>query len=106
VRALAVGNDKRATILPNLPTVSEAGVPGFYNAPWNALYAPAKTSPAIVKRLNSEVGRALSDETFAQYLITNGAEPRASSPAELVEFMRRENAQLRKVITAANITAE
>ena len=106
VRALAVGNDKRATILPNLPTVAEAGVPGFYNAPWNALYAPAKTSPAIVARLNAEIARVLRDEGFAQYLTANGAEPRASSPAELVTFMRRENDQLRKVITAAGITAE
>ena len=106
LRALAVGNEKRSRILPDLPTVAEAGVPGFVSAPWYALYAPAKTPAAIVTQLNAQVHRILSDEAFAQHLSANGAEPRTSTPAGLTAFMREETERHRKVIVAAGIRVE
>jgi tripartite-type tricarboxylate transporter receptor subunit TctC len=106
LRALAVGNEKRSRILPDLPTVAEAGVPGFSSAPWYALYAPAKTPPSIIKKLTAELTSTLSDDAVSQRLVANGAEPRASTPAELTAFMREESERLRKVIVAAGIRAE
>ena len=106
IRAIAVGNDKRSRVVPHLPTVAEAGVPGFHNAPWNALYAPAKTPKSVINKLNADVSHVLGEDAFAQYLTANGAEPRASTPAELTVFMRQENEQLRKVIAAAGIRGE
>jgi len=106
LRALAVGNEKRSRVLPDLPTVSEAGVPGFSNAAWSALYAPSRTPVSIINALNAQVLRSLGDEAFAQQLVSNGAEPRTSTPRELTAFMRHESERLRKVIVTANIRAE
>ncbi|MEN3352196.1 MAG: hypothetical protein V7640_354 [Betaproteobacteria bacterium] len=106
LRALAVGNEKRSRILPDLPTVAEAGVPGFSSAPWYALYAPAKTPAAIIKKLTAELTSTLNDDAVSQRLVANGAEPRPSTPAELTAFMREESERLRKVIVAAGIRAE
>jgi tripartite-type tricarboxylate transporter receptor subunit TctC len=106
LKALAVGNDKRSRILPDLPTVAEAGVPGFVSAPWYALYAPARTPAAVINALNAEVIRILRDETFAQFLTSNGAEPRTSTPAELTSFMRQETERLRKLIAVAAIRSD
>jgi tripartite-type tricarboxylate transporter receptor subunit TctC len=106
LRALAVGNEKRSRILPDLPTVAEAGVAGFSSAPWYALYAPAKTTAAIIKKLTAELTSTLNDDAVSQRLVANGAEPRPSTPAELTAFMRDESERLRKVIVAAGIRAE
>jgi tripartite-type tricarboxylate transporter receptor subunit TctC len=106
LRALAVGNDKRSRILPDLPTVAEAGVPGFSSAPWYAIYAPARTPAAIVTYLNGAFVAAVNDDSISQRLVANGTEPRTSTPAELTAFMREESARHRKVIAAAGIRAE
>jgi tripartite-type tricarboxylate transporter receptor subunit TctC len=106
LRALAVANEKRSRILPDLPTVAEAGVPGFSSAPWYALYAPAKTPAAIVKKLTADLTSALNEDSVSQRLVANGAEPSTSTPAELTAFMRDESERLRKVIVAAGIRAE
>lgn len=106
LKALAVGNEKRSRLLPDLPTVGESGVPGFSNAPWSGLYAPARTPAAIVDRLNAQLVRTMTDEAFVLHLLNSGFESRSSTPRELTAFMREESARLRKVIEAAGIRAE
>ncbi|MEJ8815866.1 tripartite tricarboxylate transporter substrate binding protein [Variovorax ureilyticus] len=72
-KALAVASEKRLPQLPNVPTVAEMGYPGFEAESWNGLFAPAKTPPEIVSRLNAEVNKALQDPEVREKLTSQGA---------------------------------
>lgn len=103
LKALAVGSAQRSAAIPDIPTVAEAGVPGFENVTWYGMFAPAKTPREIVAKLNREVVRILAEPEMAQRLAGQGAEPRSSTPDELAKFMQVESARWKKVIKAANI---
>jgi tripartite-type tricarboxylate transporter receptor subunit TctC len=106
LKALAVGSAQRSAAVPDIPTVAEAGVPGFENVTWYGMFAPAKTSRDIVVKLNHEVVRILAEPEMAQRLAGQGAEPRSSTPEELAKFMQVESQRWKKVIKAANIRLE
>jgi tripartite-type tricarboxylate transporter receptor subunit TctC len=103
VHALAVTSTKRSQILPDTPTSTEAGLPGFEAASWNGIAVPAKTPKAIVDRLNREVRNALNDAATRQKLLDLGIEPRASTPEELRTFFVSESQKWGRVIAAAGI---
>jgi len=106
LKAFAVGSAQRSAAVPDIPTVAEAGVPGFENVTWYGMFAPARTHRDIVVRLNREVVRILAEPEMAQRLATQGAEPRSSTPEELAKFMQVESQRWKKVIKAANIRLE
>ena len=106
LKGLAVGSAQRSPAIPDIPTVAEAGVPGFENVTWYGMFAPAKTPREIVVKLNRQVVKILGEPEMAQRLASQGAEPRSSTPEELVKFMQVETVRWKKVIQAAGIKLE
>ena len=106
VRALAVTGAKRSIALPDLPTVAEAGVKGYASTNWYGLLAPAKTSAAIVSRLNRDFVAALKSPDVVKQLNARGIEADASSPSEYLAFARSEQKRWLPIIKEANIKAE
>jgi tripartite-type tricarboxylate transporter receptor subunit TctC len=106
LRALAVTDTKRSPTVPDLPTMQEAGVPGYSVSSWYALFAPAGTPADILKRLNAETVKAMSAPDMKDRLAGEGAEPTTSTPAQLTAFLKEEIAKWGKVIKAAGIKAE
>jgi tripartite-type tricarboxylate transporter receptor subunit TctC len=103
LRALAVSTAKRSASAPDVPTVAESGYPGFEYSNWNALFAPAKTPAAIVRRVNASVVKALSEADVAQKLSSQGADPAPGTPEELARYMRNDHERWKKVIKSAGI---
>jgi tripartite-type tricarboxylate transporter receptor subunit TctC len=93
LRALAVTGKARSPALPQLPTVSEAGLPGYEVYEWNAVFAPAGTPAPVVERLSKEVAATLREPEVRTRLEALGAEVIGSSPAELDSFRRAEIAK-------------
>jgi tripartite-type tricarboxylate transporter receptor subunit TctC len=106
LRALAVTGRQRSTAAPELPTVMEAGVPGYVVISWFGLFAPAATPRDIVMRLNKEIAMATRSADVRERLATEGAEPSATTPEEFGAFVKSEVAQWGKVIRDAKITPE
>jgi tripartite-type tricarboxylate transporter receptor subunit TctC len=106
IRALAVGSARRSAAVPDVPTVSEAGVTGFEAVSWYGLFAPDKTPRDIINRLSEQTRKALSDQEVVQRLASQGAEAQASTPEELAKFMTEEHRRWEKVIKEANIKLE
>lgn len=100
---LAVGTPKRIGSLPDVPTVAEAGYPGFEAVGWYGLVAPAGTDKAVVDRVNAIVREAMTKPDFVAALQKQGMEPRASSPAEFRAYIQREKEKWATVIKAANV---
>ncbi|MDP2240394.1 MAG: tripartite tricarboxylate transporter substrate binding protein [Burkholderiales bacterium] len=106
LRALAVTGAKRATAAPHIPTLIEAGVPGYTVMSWYGLLAPAGTPQAVVGRLNSELVKVLRSPDVKERLAGQGADPAEGTPEEFSAFLKEEIAKWGKVVKAANISAE
>jgi tripartite-type tricarboxylate transporter receptor subunit TctC len=103
LRALAVTAGKRQPQLPDVPTANEAGVKGYDVASWNALAAPAKTPPAVIKRIHDELAKALAAPDVQKRFTELGVEPRSSSPEQLKEFFVSESRRWSRVVETAKI---
>ena len=103
LRALAVTSAERSPAFPDLPTVSEAGVPGYDAEAWYGLLAPAKTPPAVIAKLNQAVHAAMSDPVLKEKLAKVGAVPAAATPEEFRTFLGDELARWGKVIREKGI---
>jgi tripartite-type tricarboxylate transporter receptor subunit TctC len=90
IHGLAVSTAQRVESFPNLPTISESGLPGFDVSAWDALFAPAHTPRAIVDRLNAAVRKALADPEIKHQLVLRASEPATTSPDELANFVASE----------------
>ena len=97
---------KRSTLLPDLPTVSESGLPGFDAVLSYGLVAPAGTPRAIVERLNKELRAALATEEVRKRLIQEGAEPMPTTPEEHAAIIDREEAKWSTLIKSIGLKAE
>ena len=106
LRALAVTSAERSPAFPDLPTVAEAGVPGYAAESWYGLYAPARTPDDIIDRLNKSAARAVRSEAFKRLGVNEGLVMVASEPAELDRYVHGEEERWRKVIHDANIRIE
>jgi tripartite-type tricarboxylate transporter receptor subunit TctC len=106
LRGLAVSSARRFAFVPDLPTVAEAGVPGFSAVGWTALLAPAGTPKAIVDKLNAEVVRVLPLPEVKEKLAGDGSEFGRNTPAELGAFIKAEIAKWGKVIKASGASAD
>jgi tripartite-type tricarboxylate transporter receptor subunit TctC len=104
LRALAVTSAKRSPAFPDLPTIAEAGVPGYVADGWYALYAPAGTPPDVIARLNGAVAKAAQAESFKKLEKTEGLIIAPGTPQELDRYIRSEAAHWREVIEKAGIT--
>ena len=98
VRALGVTGSKRAAVLPEVPTIAEAGVPGYEAITWNGIVAPAGMPRAMIARLNTEINRALAEPGLQQKLAAIGAEPAGGTPEEFAKFIRSEYAKWGDVV--------
>jgi tripartite-type tricarboxylate transporter receptor subunit TctC len=98
LRALGVASAKRSSQLPDVPTISEAGVPGFEAANWFGMLAPAKTPRAILARVSDALVKAVRTPDIQSKFIALGADPVGSSPAEFAAFIKRETGKYAKVI--------
>jgi tripartite-type tricarboxylate transporter receptor subunit TctC len=103
LKALAVASAKRTSMLPEVPTLIESGLPEFQYTTWYAFFVPARTPSAIAAFINAELHRALADRSISEPLLAQGAEATPSSPEELSRIMREENARWTKVIKTQNL---
>jgi tripartite-type tricarboxylate transporter receptor subunit TctC len=106
VRALAVTSAKRVATLPDVPTMAEAGVPGYEVVSWQAMFAPAGTPPAIVQRLQTEVAAILKQPDVQERLAKLGVDPSGMAPQQLAEFQAAEIAKWAKVVKTANVKVD
>lgn len=106
IRALAVTSPKRSAAFPDIPTMAEAGVPGFESQSWYGLWAPAGTSPEIVRRMHAEVVKALAAPDLAATWAAQGADPGGESPEQFGRFIRSEVEKWGKVARDLKISAE
>jgi tripartite-type tricarboxylate transporter receptor subunit TctC len=103
LRAIAVSTAQRSRAAPQVPTVSESGLPGFDIPTWFALVAPAGTSPAIIAKLHAETVRVFNLPEVERLLAEQGAEPSSMTPEQLAKFMRAETEKFAKTIKEAGI---
>jgi len=101
--ALGVTTAQRATALPNVPTIQEAGVPGYEVAGWYGVIGPAGMPQAVVARLNREINAILNVPETREQLLTQGAEPRTGTPEEFAATMANDVRKWQKVVAAAGI---
>ncbi len=106
LRALGVTTIRRSTALPDVPTIAEAGVPGYEVDAWYGLLAPAATPGAIVARLNRDLAQALSTADMKERLLTAGLEARPSTPAEFRDRIARDITRWAEVVKKAKIPVE
>lgn len=106
IRPLAVASSRPSALFPGLPSAADAGLPGYETGAILALYAPARTPEAIIKRLNQEIVRILNRANVKQRLLDSGAEVVAGSPAELAALMKSDAAVTGKLIRDAGIRVE
>ncbi|MFA9439865.1 Bug family tripartite tricarboxylate transporter substrate binding protein [Uliginosibacterium sp. sgz301328] len=104
--ALAVTTPKRSTALPDVPTVAEAGVPGFDVTNWQGVFAPAGTPAALVDKVNGAIQKIVREQDIKSRLIELGFEPVSGGPADLGQHVRENVTKWAKVIPQANITVD
>ena len=98
VRGLAVSSPTRSPAFPDLPTIAEAGVPGYDATTWTGIVAPAGVPRALIAKLNAEINAALAKPALREKLLALGSEPVIGTPAQFGEFIRRENSKWADVI--------
>ena len=106
VRALGVTSAKRVASAPDLPTIAEAGIPGYESLQWYGLLAPAATPKEILTRLHKESVAVLRSADVAARLASDGAEVVAGTPEEFGTFLRAETQKWARVVKAAGIKPE
>jgi tripartite-type tricarboxylate transporter receptor subunit TctC len=106
LRALGIGSPRRSPILPDVPTMIEAGFPDFISVAWFGAAAPAGTPPAIVELLSRQMAAALHKTEIAQRLAAVGVEPVGSTPQEMSRFVGEEMTRWRAVARAAGVQPE
>ena len=106
IRALAVTIAKRTALLPDLPTIAEAGLPGYEANNWYGVLVPAKTPHAIVERLNREIVKILNSQPVKESLFRQGLDASPSTPQEFGAYIKSEIAKWAKVVKASGAKAE
>lgn len=106
IKALGYGAKTRSRLLPNVPTISEAGVPGYESFIWWGMYAPAGTPQPIVDKLNSEIAAIMKTPDMIKIMESQGAEIDLLTGAAFTKFMQSETAKWGKLIKDKGITAE
>lgn len=106
LKALAVTSPKRSSLVPDVPTVGESGLPGFVSETWFGIYGPKNLPADLVARLNAEFNKAIQAPEVKERLAKLGAEPVGGTPAQFAAIVSKESARWGKLIKDRNITAE
>ena len=106
VRALAVTTARRSAAAPDVPTMAEAGVPGYEMTVWYSLMAPAGTPRDIIVKLNTELAKILNQPEFKQQMLAQGAELTSSTPEQLAEIIRADLAKYARIAKEAGATLD
>ena len=106
LRALGVTSEKRSASVPDIPTISESGLPGFDQSAWHGLFAPAGTPAPIIAKLSAEVVKVLRMPDVEKRFHSQAVDVIASSPEEFAAFIRQDVAKYEKLIKTANIHVE
>jgi tripartite-type tricarboxylate transporter receptor subunit TctC len=106
VRALATTGDKRSTVLPDVPTVAEAGVPGYEATIWLGIMAPKGTPQAIVDKLNAEIRKVINAPAVKEMWAKQGAVPMNMTPAEFGAYLEKDIVKWANVVKTANIKVD
>ena len=106
VRMIATAAAQRTRLLPDLPTISESGVPGFEAGTWHAILGPANLPPEIVQLLSSELGKALKSPDVQEKLLAISLEPQSATPGQLSTTLTRDVAKWKKIVAQAGIKIE
>ena len=107
LRALGASGSERAPAAPDVPTVAEQGYPGFDATPWFGFFAPAGTPDPIIRKINSDVAKALADATFRAKLEQFGMElEKSSTPESFAAFIKREIPRIGEIVKASGIKLE
>ncbi len=105
IRLLGVTGEKRASQLPQVPTIAESGYPGYNVITWNGVMAPAETSTAIIDKMAAELARAVKDPKFAAKVTAFGVDPLGKSPADFAKLIAREIPQWKEAVSLAGVKA-
>jgi tripartite-type tricarboxylate transporter receptor subunit TctC len=106
LRALGVTGAKRTSVLPNVPTIAEAGVPGYEHILWGMLLVPAATPKEVVDRLNAEATKALGAPDARERYLAMGVEPAPTTPQRAAEYLKSETDKYAKVVKAIGLKIE
>jgi tripartite-type tricarboxylate transporter receptor subunit TctC len=106
LKALAVTSLKRSSVAADIPSMVEAGFPGYEHTTWNGLLAPARTSPAIIRQLNVEVNAVLKLAAVRERFVADGVDAGGIAPGEFAAMIKREISKWAKVIRDAGIQPE
>lgn len=106
LKAIALASSRRSAVLPEVPTIAEAGVPGYQTDTWYALFAPSGIGSSILERLRSATDAVLRSPALREKFSQQGAEPAASTPAQLEELMRADLARWSKLVTEARLKVD
>ena len=103
VRALGIGSNKRSPLIPDVPTISEAGLPGYELGSWYGMFAPARTPQAIVRQLYEEIVKAIADPALKEQFTALSADAVGSTPAQFRAVLQKDIAKWAKVARDANV---
>jgi len=106
VKALGTSGTKRSPQLPQVPTIAEAGLPGFEVNVWYGLFAPRRTSPAIVEKISGDVKALITTTEMRERFTALGVEAEGSAPSEFKTYFRSDVEKWRKVVKAAGVSAD
>ena len=106
LKALGVTSPQRSSLVPEVPTIAEAGVPGFEVSGWYGLLAPAATPPAIINRIYAETKKGLESDAMKTRLKSQGLEPLGLSPEQSLKFLKEDIARWSQIIREAGISPE
>ena len=106
LRALGAARATRSPLLPDVPTISEAGLPGFEVGSWYGFHAPAGTPPAIIGKLHAEMAKAMNTPELRERFASVGADTVANTPEQYGAFVQAELRKWGKVIRAAGVKAD
>ena len=106
LKALGIAGEKRASVLPDVPTLAEQGIANVNMSQWYALFAPAKTPKAVVDRINREMSAVLADKAVQKKFEDQGAEAETGTPEQLKTLVQKEVTRWKGVVAAAKLKAE
>ena len=106
LRALAVTSPKRSPVAPEIPTMAESGYPDIDAVAWHGILAPAKTPPDIIKKLNTEIVKALQDPSVKSLLDNQAMQVVGDTPEQFAAFLRKDAATWKAVAAMANVSVE
>lgn len=106
LRPLGVTSTKRSVALPNVPTIAEAGLPGYEATAWFGILAPAGTPESVVKKLNTDLNAVLSDSAVASWMVSQGFVSMGGTPVDFAEHIKKETVKWARVVKESGATAD